>query len=192
MIGIIEIIAITVIAFAIWILLALSHINYLRTEEEGKTRKREETLLEKLIFSPGYLFVFCLILFSPFTSLYIPRLVVLDYSVIKNLVDIIVETDGVIIGFSGIIVGLVLRDVLEKSHKADAKFSAAYNEKKRKIITFITYIVIILISSMFFGFAAIMGGILTVVFSIILLFTAIIELLAMLAYSIVYDPEEMG
>lgn len=190
MIGIIEIIAIAVIGFVIWILLAFNHIDYLTAEEKGKTQRGKKTLLDKLVTNPGYLFIFCSIIYSLGSLLYTPYLTVLDYSVIKNLADIIVETDGVIIGFSGIIVALVLKDVLEKSRKAGTKFSAAYKEKKRKIIVFIIYIVLILISSMFFGFLAIMGFLLLVLFSIALLFTSIIELLAMLAYSLVYDPEE--
>jgi len=130
-------------------------------------------------------FFLCLFIFSLCSLLYIPFIETLDYSRVKDIVDLIVQTDGVVIAFSGVIAGLILKELLKESQIAKAKLSDEYKRKRNKIIYFVATTFIILIFSIYFGIAVIMTRfVYFILLSIIFLFTGIIELFTTLVNSV--------
>lgn len=148
--------------------------------------------IRMIVFNPLYIGVFCIIVFFPCTLLYIKYLQALDYSQISGIVRLIVETDGVLIAFSGVIVGLFLRKFLEESEMAKVRLSSVHEKKRATIINFVACILMALIASIFFSLGAIItqSWDFTIQISIIFMFTGIIELFSMLVYAIGFDPEK--
>jgi len=121
----------------------------------------------------------------------------LDYNKIKDLVNLIVTTDGFIIAFTGVIASTVLRNVLEKEEKGTIEIAIEsgekraemsfnyYRKRKQQIIKFVLFILFPLIFSI--GFS--LGVIITqcffyTTFSIIFLLIGLVELVGMIYYSL--------
>jgi len=158
-----------------------------QTEQKPCIQKRIKIWILRIFFHPVLLFVFCSVIFFLVSfSIYIKYLEVLDYSKTNDIVKLIVETDGIILAFSGVIASIILKKFMEEPEKAKAQLANEYKKKRSRIISFIGTIVLILISSIFFGLGALItqGFVYNVLFSIILLFVGIVEVFAMLIYSI--------
>ena len=159
---------------------------------QKRIKEKAKKVLLELLSHPVWLFIFCFIMFLLPTFLYINALETLDYDRASDIVELLVRTDGVLIAFSGVIASIILRKFFEESHRAKVRLSKAYKEKRDRIISFIGAILLILISSIFFGLWAILlqNFVFTIFFSVVLLFTGIIELFAMLVYAVRFDPEQ--
>ncbi|MDH5770166.1 MAG: hypothetical protein OEZ25_02605 [Candidatus Bathyarchaeota archaeon] len=157
------------------------------SQVEGKPciQKRVKMWFVRRLQEPMDTFFLCLFIFSLCSLLYIPFIETLDYSRVKDIVDLIVQTDGVVIAFSGVIAGLILKELLKESQIAKAKLSDEYKRKRNKIIYFVATTFIILIFSIYFGIAVIMTRfVYFILLSIIFLFTGIIELFTTLVNSV--------
>ena len=120
----------------------------------------------------------------------------LEYSQIKDLVSLIVTTDGFIIAFTGVIASMILKQVFEEEKKrppslygfVDEKrfeFEPNYGKRRHEIIKFVWFILVTLMISI--GFS--LGVIITQCFpyeiwSIVFLFIGLVELIGMITYSL--------
>ena len=132
-------------------------------------QERIGIVLKKIFFHHFLLFIFCSVIFFLTSSLiYIEYLKALDYSRTRDIVELVVETDGIILAFSGVIASIILKKFMEESEEAKARLVDEYRKKRRRIINFIGAIVLILISSIFFGLGALItqGFVYNVLFSI--------------------------
>ena len=123
----------------------------------------------------------------------------LEYTEIRDLVDLLVTTDASILAFTGVISAFILKHIIELEreakdigyalmvgkNKAEA-ISNVYSKKRETILTFITVILISFILSILFGFGAIITQVFafTILASLIFLFIGLIELVSLLAYSL--------
>jgi len=180
-------------------------------------QKQIKMLLQKILFNPRYLFIFALLLcwttygvmeilvfLKIFAHSYFYYLLNLDYSKGKDIVDLIVTTNASIIAFTAVTASMILKHTLEeekdreKSPKIDADARESiivtkehvldYRKKVHKIIDFIMYIVFSFISSIFFGFGAIITqSFFNILFSMSFLLVGIIEVFAMVIYSLEFE-----
>jgi hypothetical protein len=117
----------------------------------------------------------------------------LTYDKIKDLITLIVSTNGFMIAFTGIIASTLLRYILEKEEKLLPLYSGmvgdkavnVYKEKRSQVIKFVFFILITLIFSIAFS----LGVILTqnffyLIISIIFFFIGLIEIIGMITYSL--------
>ena len=119
----------------------------------------------------------------------------LTYDKIRDLVTLVVTTNGFMIAFTGVISSTVLRHVLEKEEEPSyisittgdkaAHARIQYKEMRSQIIKFVLFILVTLTISI--GFS--LGVIITqyffyLILSIIFFFTGLIEVIGMIAYSL--------
>lgn len=122
----------------------------------------------------------------------------LSYDKIRDLVTLVVTTNGFMIAFTGVISSTVLRHVLEKEEKPSyicintgdktAHARIQYKEMRSQIIKFVLFILVTLTFSI--GFS--LGVIITqysfyIVWSIIFFFIGLVEVIGMIAYSLYSD-----
>jgi|GEM_PF-4880114 len=113
----------------------------------------------------------------------------------------VITTDASIIAFTGVTASMILKHVLEKEKKKTAvlatvakegvqDFVSDYRKKRRGIIGFIEVILVALIGSILMGLGAIITE--TFVFNILLSLTFLlvgtVELVAMIVYSLEFEP----
>lgn len=166
--------------------------------EKPCIQKRIKLWLAKILFNPLYLSIFCFVLFSLSVPLYTEYLEALDYNRAKDLVESIVKTDGFIIAFTGVIATLIVKHILEKEkeekasgyaviageNRAESEFNC-YKKKRRDIINFIAFILLILTFSIILSLSVIITQrFFFVIWSMLLLFIGIIELITMIYYSL--------
>ena len=123
----------------------------------------------------------------------------LDYSKAKDIVELIVTTDASIFAFTGVTATMILKHVLEEE-KEEAKIGYAaiagkngsqsvtidYRKKRREIIKFIEGALLILFGNIFFGLGTLITQdfVFTMLLSITLLLTSIIEITVMIRYAL--------
>jgi hypothetical protein len=166
-----------------------------KTDKKPRVQKRAKAFLEKnirtIVFSPTYVAILCIVVLFVSSLVYTPYLAVLKYNVASDIAKLIVETDGVLIAFSGVIAGVVLGKFVEETEMAKVRIFSGYEKKRDKIIIFLAYVTMAFVTSIFFSLGALIvqNWVLTIVISIVFMFTGIIELFSMLVYLVEYDPE---
>jgi len=166
--------------------------------EKPCIQKRIKLWLAKILFNPLYLSIFCFALFSLSVPLYTEYLEALDYNHAKDLVELIVRTDGFIIAFTAVIATLIVKHILEEEKEME-KTSAInvavgeksislqldYKKKRRDIINFIAFILLILTFSIILSLSVIITQrFFFVIWSMLSLSIGIIELITMIYYSL--------
>jgi len=120
----------------------------------------------------------------------------LEYNQIKDLVTLIVTTDGFIIAFTGVIASMIFKQVLEEEKKrppslygfVDEKrfeFEPNYGKRRHEIIKFVLFILMTLVSSIWFSLSVIITQYFHfLIGSVIGLFIGLIELVGLIYYSL--------
>ena len=146
----------------------------------------------------SFITVFEILEYSPYS--YSDYLQKLNYAPqIRDLVNLIVTTDGFIIAFTGVIATIILRHMLEKQEREiegsaaivgkdgirDIILQSPYEEIRNNIIKFIWFILLMLFLSIGFSLGVIITQSFNYVkYSMIFLFVGAVELIGMISYSL--------
>lgn len=169
-------------------------INIEETNEQKEVDQNQETTKEsfmtKIVARPPLFWFICVLMFLLTGLLYEKYYLSLEITKLDRIVELLVQTDGVILGFSGVIIGLVLKEVMKKDVTSTTDCSESYNKIKLTIILHVFFTIFSLTISMFCGLSAIItqNYAILLILSFSLFFTGIIELFATLVYSIEYAP----